>query len=130
MLRRAANFLLRDRFLERASLFDLAAGLVVVISLQRVFYGLIGDVVLPLLGCLIGGLNFSDSFVGLSGAVTASTLADARKQGAVLAYGDLLSSLIEFLVVLAVLTLMLRAKGAAARASGAEAAFRQEGSDV
>jgi large conductance mechanosensitive channel len=120
MLRRAANFLLRGRFLERASVFDLAAGLVVVISLQRVFYGLIGDVALPLLGCLIGGLNFSDSFVGLSGAVTASSLADARKQGAVLAYGDLLSSLIEFLVVLAVLTLMLRAKGAAAKTSGVE----------
>jgi large conductance mechanosensitive channel len=120
MLRRAANFLLRGGFLERASVFDLAAGLVVVISLQRVFYGLIGDFVLPLLGCLIGGLNFADSFIGLSGAVTASSLADAKKQGAVLAYGDFLTTLIEFLIALAVLTLVLRAKSAAAKASGFE----------
>jgi large conductance mechanosensitive channel len=110
MLRRSATFLFRGGFLARASLFELAAGLMVVYSLQQVFDRLIVDIVLPIIASLVGGLDFADSFSGLSHAVTATNLADAKKQGAVFAYGNFLTALIQFLIVFLVLTLVVRAK--------------------
>ena len=121
MLRETATFLFRGRFLARASLFDLAVGLMIFYSLQRVFNRLLSDIVLPIIGAFTGGLNFSDSFFGLTRGVTATNLADAQKQGAILAYGDFLTTLIEFLIVLGVLSLVLRAKNAATNASAPEA---------
>jgi len=49
---------------------------------------LVGDIIMPIIGA-IGGLDFSNYFIGLSKAVTASNLVDAKKQGAVLAWGQL-----------------------------------------
>ena len=121
MLRKSATFLFRGRFLARASLFELAAGLIVVYSLQRVFDRLVVDIVLPIVASLVGSLNFADSFFGLSHAVTATNLVDAKKQGAVLAYGDFLTALIAFLIVFLVLSLVLRAKVAVTTSLGSEA---------
>jgi large conductance mechanosensitive channel len=66
MLRRSATFLFSGRFLARASLFELAAGLMITLSLQRVFERLVFDIVVPVIALLVGRLDFSDSFLGLS----------------------------------------------------------------
>ncbi len=120
MLRRSAIFLFRGQFLARASLFDLAVGTMIFYSLQRVFDRLLRDIVLPIIGSLVGGLDFSDSFVELSRGITATNLADAKKQGVILAYGDFLTTLIEFAVVLGVLSLVLQSMNAATNGSGLE----------
>lgn len=121
MLRRSATFLFRGGFLARASLFELAAGLMVVYSLQRVFDRLVVDIVLPIVASLVGSLDFADSFFGLSRAVIATNLVDAKKQGEVFAYGDFLTTLIAFLIVFLVLSPVLRAKIAVTSSSGSEA---------
>jgi large conductance mechanosensitive channel len=108
MLRNLASFLFSKQFLARASLFQLAAGLMIIYSLQHLFTALVGDVVLPIIGSLVGGLNFENSFLGLSRAVTATNLVDAKKQGAVLAYGDLLTMIINFVIIMLVLYPILR----------------------
>jgi large conductance mechanosensitive channel len=64
---------------------------------------------MPLIGAITGGLDFSNYFVGLSKAVTASNLADAKKQGAVLAYGSFLTITLNFIIVAFVLFMVIRA---------------------
>jgi large conductance mechanosensitive channel len=58
---------------------------------------------MPAIGAVTGGLDFSNYFVGLSNKVTADTLTEAKKQGAVLAWGNFVTIVINFLIVAAVL---------------------------
>jgi large conductance mechanosensitive channel len=60
---------------------------------------LVGDLIMPLIGAATGGLDFSNYFLPLSSAVTADTLAEARKQGAVFAWGNFLTVVLNFLIV-------------------------------
>jgi large conductance mechanosensitive channel len=64
---------------------------------------------MPIIGAITGGLDFSNYFTGLSKAVTATNLADAKKQGAVLAWGNFLTLTINFLIVAFVLFVVIRA---------------------
>ena len=64
---------------------------------------------MPLIGAVTGGLDFSNYFVPLSKAVTQANLADAKKQGAVLAYGSFLTLTINFIIVAFVLFIVIRA---------------------
>lgn len=64
---------------------------------------------MPIIGSITGGLDFSNYFTPLSKAVTATNLADAKKQGAVLAWGSFLTLTINFIIVAFVLFLVIRA---------------------
>ena len=70
---------------------------------------MVADIIMPIIGAIIGGLDFSNYFTGLSKAVTASNLADAKKQGAVLAWGNFLTLTLNFIIVAFVLFLVIRA---------------------
>jgi large conductance mechanosensitive channel len=63
---------------------------------------------MPIIGSITGGLDFSNYFLLLSSKVTAATLADAKKQGAVLAWGSFLTLVINFLIIAWVLFLCLK----------------------
>ena len=63
---------------------------------------------MPLVGAATGGLDFSNYFVGLSKNVSATSLVDAKKQGAVLAYGNFLTIVINFLIIAWVLFMVVR----------------------
>jgi len=63
---------------------------------------------MPIVGSITGGLDFSNYFTGLSKAVTANNLADAKKQGAVLAWGNFLTLTINFMIVAFVLFIVIR----------------------
>src|SRR5882757_1479620 len=68
-----------------------------------------GNVVDLAVGVIIGGLDFSNYFTGLSKAVTAGNLADAKKQGAVLAWGNFLTLTFNFIIIAFVLFMIIRA---------------------
>ena len=68
----------------------------------------VGDIVMPIIGSITGGLDFSNYFIPLSPKVTATALADAKKQGAVLAWGNFLTLLINFLIIAWVLFLCIK----------------------
>ncbi|MBR0896819.1 MscL family protein [Bradyrhizobium tropiciagri] len=122
-------FFFRNGFLAHSSAFELAVGLFIVFAFQHVLTTLISGVVFPMIGALIGGLDFSNSFVGPSRSVTATNLADAKKQGAVLAYGEFLTTLINFIIALFVLSFVLRAGASLAKRSNSEAALPQQPTD-
>ncbi len=69
---------------------------------------MVGDIIMPIVGAITGGLDFSNYFTALSAKVTATNLADAKKQGAVLAWGNFLTLVLNFLIVAFVLFIVIR----------------------
>ena len=85
-------------FAMRGNVVDLAVAVVIGAAFGKIVDALVNDIVMPIIG-IAGRADFSNYFVGLSSAVNATNLADARKQGGVLAYGDFITIIINFLIV-------------------------------
>ena len=96
-------------FAMKGNVVDLAVGVIIGAAFGAIVTSLVGDIIMPIIGAATGGLDFSNYFVPLSKAVTATNLADAKKQGAVLAYGNFLTLTINFIIVAFVLFLVIRA---------------------
>jgi large conductance mechanosensitive channel len=94
-------------FAMKGNVVDLAVGIVIGAAFGAIVNSLVADVVMPIIG-MIGGLDFSNYFIALSSKVTASNLADAKKQGAVLAYGNFLTLVVNFLIVAFSLFIVIR----------------------
>jgi large conductance mechanosensitive channel len=94
-------------FAMKGNVVDLAVGVIIGAAFGSIVTSLVGDIIMPLIGA-IGGLDFSNYFIGLSNKVTATNLADAKKQGAVLAWGNFLTLTINFLIVAFVLFMVIR----------------------
>jgi len=96
-------------FAMKGNVVDLAVGVIIGAAFGAIVTSLVGDVIMPIIGAATGGLDFSNYYIPLSKAVTATNLADAKKQGAVLAYGSFLTLTINFIIVAFVLFLVIRA---------------------
>lgn len=97
------------KFALRGNVVDLAVGVIIGAAFGSIVSSLVGDVIMPLIGALTGGLDFSNYFLPLSDKVTADTLIEAKKQGAVLAYGSFLTITLNFIIIAFVLFLAIRA---------------------
>jgi large conductance mechanosensitive channel len=95
-------------FAMKGNVVDLAVGVIIGAAFGAIVTSLVGDVIMPLIGAATGGLDFSNYFTPLSKAVTATNLADAKKQGAVLAWGNFFTLTLNFLIVAFVLFLVIR----------------------
>jgi large conductance mechanosensitive channel len=95
-------------FAMKGNVVDLAVGVIIGAAFGAIVTSLVGDIVMPLIGAITGGLDFSNYFTPLSKAVTASNLADAKKQGAVLAWGNFLTLTLNFIIVAFVIFLAIR----------------------
>ena len=96
-------------FAMKGNVVDLAVAVIIGAAFGAIVASLVSDVIMPVVGSITGGLDFSNYFIGLSKNVTATNLADAKKQGAVLAYGNFLTLTINFLIVAFVLFVVIRA---------------------
>lgn len=96
-------------FAMKGNVVDLAIGVIIGAAFGKIVESLVSDIFMPIVGAIIGGLDFSNYFIGLSSAVDAPALADARKQGAVLAYGNFLTIAINFLIIAFILFLIIKA---------------------
>src|SRR4030081_1359514 len=95
-------------FAIKGNVVDLAVGVVIGAAFGAIVTSLVGDIIMPIIGAITGGLDFSNYFTPLSKAVTASNLADAKKQGAVLAWGNFLTLTLNFIIIACVLFLVIR----------------------
>jgi large conductance mechanosensitive channel len=95
-------------FAMKGNVVDLAVGVVIGAAFGGIVTSLVGDIIMPIVGAMTGGLDFSNYFTGLSKAVTASNLADAKKQGAVLAWGNFLTLTLNFIIIAFVLFVIIR----------------------
>src|SRR3954454_22935651 len=97
------------KFAMRGNVVDLAVGVILGAAFGAIVTSIVGDIIMPIIGAVTGGLDFSNYFIPLSKSVSATTLAEARKQGAVLAWGNFVTVVINFLIIAWVLFLVVRA---------------------
>jgi large conductance mechanosensitive channel len=109
-------------FAMKGNVVDLAVGVIIGAAFGAIVNSLVGDVIMPMIGAITGGLDFSNYFTPLSKAVTATNLADAKKQGAVLAWGNFLTLTLNFIIIAFVLFLVIRAINQLKRTEAAPAA--------
>jgi large conductance mechanosensitive channel len=96
------------KFALRGNVLDLAVGVIIGVAFNNIVQSLVGDIIMPLIGAVSGGLDFSNYYLPLSSKVTAADLADAKKQGAVLAWGSFLTIALNFIIVAWVLFWLMR----------------------
>jgi len=95
------------QFAARGNVVDLAVGVIIGAAFSKIVDSLVGDLVMPLVSRLFGGLDFSNYFIPLAGQ-TATSLAEAKKAGAVFAYGNFLTVSLNFLILALVIFVMVR----------------------
>jgi large conductance mechanosensitive channel len=95
-------------FAMKGNVVDLAVAVIIGAAFGAIVSSMVGDIIMPIVGAVTGGLDFSNYFTGLSKAVTASNLADAKKQGAVLAWGNFLTLTLNFIIIAFVLFMAIR----------------------
>jgi large conductance mechanosensitive channel len=108
------------KFALRGNVVDLAVGVIIGAAFGSIVQSVVGDVLMPLIGAVAGGLDFSNYFIPLSSKVTANSLLEAKKQGAVLAWGNFLTLVINFVIVAFVLFVVIRLMNRLARADAAK----------
>jgi large conductance mechanosensitive channel len=97
------------KFALRGNVVDLAIGVIIGAAFGAIVNSLVGDIIMPVVGAITGGIDFSNYFIPLSSKVTAATLAEAKKQGAVLGWGNFLTITLNFIIIAFVLFLVIRA---------------------
>ena len=97
------------KFALRGNVVDLAVGVIIGVAFGAIVSSLVADIIMPIIGAVTGGFDFSNYFVKLSSKVTANSLVEAKKQGAVLAWGNFVTIVINFMIIAFVLFLVIRA---------------------
>jgi large conductance mechanosensitive channel len=95
-------------FAMKGNVVDLAVAVIIGAAFGAIVNSMVGDIIMPIVGAVTGGLDFSNYFTALSSNVNAVNLADARKQGAVLAWGNFLTLTLNFLIIAWVLFIVVR----------------------
>lgn len=95
-------------FVAKGNVMDLAVGVIIGGAFGLIVKSLTGDIIMPVVGALFGGFDFSNLFVPLADGVTATTLEAAREQGAVFAYGSFITVIINFLILAYIIFLMVK----------------------
>jgi large conductance mechanosensitive channel len=94
-------------FAMKGNVVDLAVAVIIGAAFGAIVTSLVNDIIMPVIGAF-GSLDFNNYFLPLSKNVTANNLADAKKQGAVLAYGSFITLTVNFLIVAFVLFMVIR----------------------
>lgn len=104
-------------FIAKGNVLDLAVAVIIGAAFAKIVASLTDDVIMPIIGRIFGGLDFSDKYVVLSGSVQAGTsLEAARAAGAnVLAWGSFVSAIINFLIFAWIIFLLIKAAHKAMR---------------
>ena len=95
-------------FAMKGNVVDLAVAVIIGAAFGAIVNSLVADIIMPIIGAVTGGLDFSNYFVPLAKSVTATNLADAKKQGAVLAYGNFITLVVNFVIIAFVMFMMIR----------------------
>src|SRR6516165_12506846 len=97
------------KFAMRGNVIDLAVGVIIGVAFGAIVTSLVNDVVMPIIGAVTGGLDFSNYYTPLSSKVQSGlSYADAKKQGAVLGWGQFLTVALSFLIIAWVLFLAIK----------------------
>ena len=96
------------KFINQGNAMDLAVGVIIGAAFGKIVDSLVNDIVMPVLGLLTGGVDFSQRYIPLKGQDPTLTLDAAKKLGAVLAYGNFIQTVFNFLVIAFSIFLVVR----------------------
>ena len=94
-------------FALKGNVMDLAVGVIIGGAFGKIVDSMVGDLIMPIVGKIFGGLDFNNYFVQLSGP-TATTLVEAKKAGAVFAYGSFITIAINFIILAFIIFMMVK----------------------
>lgn len=94
-------------FAVKGNVMDLAVGVIIGGAFGKIVDSVVGDLIMPIVGKIFGGLDFNNYFIALSGQ-TATTLVEAKKAGAVFAYGSFITILLNFTILAFIIFLMVK----------------------
>jgi large conductance mechanosensitive channel len=95
------------QFALKGNVIDLAVGVIIGAAFGKIVDSMVNDLIMPLVGRIFGGFDFSNYFIPLAGQ-TASNLADARKAGAVFAYGNFITVALNFAILALIIFVMVK----------------------
>src|SRR5205814_7911437 len=96
------------QFAMKGNVVDLAVGVIIGAAFGKIVDSVVGDLIMPIVGKIFGGLDFSSYYLPLAGQAAGLPLAEAKKLGAVIAYGNFLTVLVNFLVLAFIIFLMVK----------------------
>ncbi len=94
-------------FALKGNVMDLAVGVIIGGAFGKIVDSVVGDLIMPIVGKIFGGLDFNNYFIALSGQ-TATTLVEAKKAGAVFAYGSFITIAINFMLLAFIIFMMVK----------------------
>ena len=95
-------------FAIKGNAIDLAVGVIIGAAFGKIVDSIVGDLIMPVVGRVLGGLDFSSYYVPLSGQGWDLTLAQAQEQGAVFAYGNFITVEVNFLILAFIIFIMVK----------------------
>jgi large conductance mechanosensitive channel len=95
-------------FAMKGNVIDLAVGVIIGAAFGKIVDSLVGDVIMPIISKIIGQLDFSNYYLPLAGQALGLPLAEAKKLGAVLAYGNFITVFVNFVILAFIIFLMVR----------------------
>jgi large conductance mechanosensitive channel len=95
-------------FAMKGNVVDLAVGVIIGGAFGKIVDSLVADIIMPPISKLFGGLDFANYYIGLNGQPAALSLAEAKKLGAVFAYGNFATILLNFIILAFVIFQMVR----------------------
>jgi len=95
-------------FAVKGNVVDLAVGVIIGAAFGKIVDSIVNDLIMPLIGKVTGGLDFSSYYIGLNGQPGGLPLAEAKKLGAVFAYGNFITVLLYFMILAFIIFLMVK----------------------
>lgn len=95
-------------FIMKGNVMDLAVGVIIGGAFGKIVDSLVNDIIMPIVGKIIGNVDFSNMYIALNNQTAGLPLAEAKKLGGVLAYGNFISILINFLILAFVIFQMVK----------------------
>ena len=95
-------------FALKGNVVDLAVGVIIGGAFGKIVDSIVGDLIMPLVSRIFGGLDFSNYYIGLAGQAAGMTLVEAKKAGAVFAYGSFITVAINFIILAFIIFMMVK----------------------
>ena len=95
-------------FALKGNVMDLAVGVIIGAAFGKIVDSLVGDIIMPIVGKIFGGLDFSNMYIPLNGQELGMALVEAKKAGAVIAYGNFITIVLNFIILAFIIFQMVR----------------------
>ena len=95
-------------FIMKGNVMDLAVGVIIGAAFGKIVDSLVNDIIMPIVGKITGGVDFSNMYIPLNGQAADLALLEAKKAGAVLAYGNFITIVVNFVILAFIIFMMVK----------------------